>query len=75
MIILPPQRNLHPEAVEPAPGFGRRAQRDPWSLCSDLVFFAESTVTHDSSSDPGRVIASGEVHFPMHYFPKGNSPK
>jgi hypothetical protein len=29
------------------------------------LFFAESTLSHDSSFDPGRVILNGEVTFSM----------
>src|SRR5581483_5944072 len=34
----------------------------------DDLFFAESTLAHDSSSDPGRVILNGEVSLTMDYF-------
>jgi hypothetical protein len=32
------------------------------ALLLDDLFFAESTLAHDSSSDPGRVILNGESH-------------
>jgi hypothetical protein len=34
----------------------------PTAVTGDDLFFAESTLAHDSSSDPGRVILNGESH-------------
>ena len=64
VLRLPPVETRSRDPVPPAqlfrfhPSF--RFLQDGYAL-----FFAESTLAHDSSSDPGRVILNGEVTFPL----------
>jgi len=68
--ILPLQHDLKTAVFEPPPTFGLLAQMYSGLLYISLVFFAEPTITHDSSSDPGgRVISVEKSDFQCTHFP------